>query len=53
MLRPVIDRTLPFRLTTDNIVEQGRTRAGKVVVTMAGLTATVSSVRRQRRPVVA
>jgi NADPH:quinone reductase-like Zn-dependent oxidoreductase len=37
VLRPVIDRTFPFEQTADAMahVEHGRTRAGKVVVTMA------------------
>ena len=37
VLRPVIDRTFPFEQTTEAMayVEQGRTKAGKVVVTMA------------------
>ena len=36
VLRPVIDRTFPFEQTTEAMayVEQGRTKAGKVVVTM-------------------
>ncbi|HTE72997.1 MAG TPA: NADP-dependent oxidoreductase [Actinomycetes bacterium] len=36
VLRPVIDRTFPFAQTTEAMayVEQGRTKAGKVVVTM-------------------
>ena len=36
VLRPVIDRTFPFEQTSEAMayVEQGRTRAGKVVVTM-------------------
>ena len=36
VLRPVIDRTFPFEQTTKAMayVEQGRTKAGKVVVTM-------------------
>ncbi len=40
VLRPVIDRTFPFEQTTDAMayVEQGRTKAGKVVVTMHPLT---------------
>jgi NADPH:quinone reductase-like Zn-dependent oxidoreductase len=35
-LRPVIDRTFPFEQTSEALayVEQGRTKAGKVVVTM-------------------
>ena len=39
VLRPVIDRTFPFEQTTEAMayVEQGRTRAGKVVVTMESL----------------
>jgi NADPH:quinone reductase-like Zn-dependent oxidoreductase len=37
VLRPVIDRTFPFEQTTEAMayVEQGRTRSGKVVVTMS------------------
>ena len=36
VLRPVIDSTYPFEQTSEAIayVEQGRTKAGKVVVTM-------------------
>ena len=36
VLRPVIDRTFPFEQTTEAMayVEQGRTKAGKVVVMM-------------------
>jgi NADPH:quinone reductase-like Zn-dependent oxidoreductase len=36
VLRPVIDRTFPFEQTSEAMayVEQGRTKAGKVVVTM-------------------
>jgi len=36
VLRPVIDKTFPFEHTTEAMayVEQGRTKAGKVVVTM-------------------
>jgi hypothetical protein len=36
VLRPIIDRTFPFDQTTEAMayVEQGRTRAGKVVITM-------------------
>ncbi len=36
-LRPVIDRTFPFEQTSEAMayVEQGRTKAGKVVVVMA------------------
>ncbi len=39
MLRPVIDRTFPFEQTTEAMayLEQGRTKAGKVVVTMESL----------------
>jgi NADPH:quinone reductase-like Zn-dependent oxidoreductase len=39
VLRPVIDRTFPFEQTAEAMVhvEQGRTKAGKVVVTMAPL----------------
>ncbi len=38
-LRPVIDSTFPFEQTTEAMayVEQGRTKAGKVVVTMPSL----------------
>ena len=38
-LRPVIDKTFPFQQTTEAMayVEQGRTKAGKVVVTMPSL----------------
>jgi NADPH:quinone reductase-like Zn-dependent oxidoreductase len=45
VLRPVIDRTFPFEQTTDAMayVEQGRTKAGKVVVTMESLTDVGSS----------
>jgi NADPH:quinone reductase-like Zn-dependent oxidoreductase len=40
VLRPVIDRTFPFEQTTEAMayVEQGRTKAGKVVVTMDPLS---------------
>ena len=36
VLRPVVDRTFPFEQTNEAMafVEQGRTKAGKVVVTM-------------------
>jgi NADPH:quinone reductase-like Zn-dependent oxidoreductase len=36
VLRPVIDSTFPFEQTSEAMayVEQGRTKAGKVVVTM-------------------
>jgi NADPH:quinone reductase-like Zn-dependent oxidoreductase len=36
VLRPVVDRTFPFEQTSEAMayVEQGRTKAGKVVVTM-------------------
>jgi NADPH:quinone reductase-like Zn-dependent oxidoreductase len=39
VLRPVIDRTFPFEQTTEAMayVEQGRPKAGKVVVTMDSL----------------
>jgi NADPH:quinone reductase-like Zn-dependent oxidoreductase len=40
LLRPVIDRTFPFEQTLEALayVEQGRTTAGKVVVTMQSLS---------------
>ena len=45
VLRPVIDKTFPFAQTTEAMayVEQGRTKAGKVVITMPSVPDTRSS----------
>lgn len=45
VLRPVIDKTFPFEQTIEAMayVEQGRTKAGKVVVTMPSAPAVGSS----------
>jgi hypothetical protein len=56
VLRPVIDRTFPFAQTTEAMayVEQGRTKAGKVVLTMPAVPTialdgrTVEVLRAQR-----
>ncbi len=48
LLRPVIDRTFPFAQTTEAMayVEQGRTKAGKVVVMMPSVPEIRSSGSR-------